>query len=205
MDVLEKLFGNGEKMRIIKLFLFNHDKAFDVVEVAERAKISQGVARREISNLQSIGFVKTKSYTKEIKVQRNRRLETVKKKSSGYGLNYKFEYLELIYKFLSDSNLFNETDLIRDISKAVKLDLLLTSGVFIKENDSRVDLLIVGEKINQSILDGVIKDIEAKVGKELNYAVFTTQDFKYRISVFDRLIRDILDYPHRKLVNKLLI
>jgi len=205
MDVLESLFGNGEKMRVIKLFLFNHDKAFDTAEVAERAKISQGIVRREVSNLEKIGFIRPRSYTKEIRVQKNRRMVLAKKKSLGFSLNYNFRYLEPLYKFLSESNMFSEEDMVRDISKALRLDLLIVSGVFMKETDSRVDLLIVGDKINQDLLEKTIKDIEARFGRELTFAVFNTQDFKYRISVFDRLIRDILDYPHRKLVNKLLI
>jgi len=205
MDALEKLFGNGEKMRIIKLFLFNHDKSFDVAEVAERAKISQGIARREISNLDKMGFIRSRSYSKEIKIQKNRKMVSAKKRAYGWALNYKFEYLEPLYKFLSDSNLFKQEDMVKEISKAIKIDLLIISGIFIKQADSRVDLLIVGEKLNQNLLDKTIKDIEAKLGRELNYAVFTTTDFRYRLSVFDRLLRDILDYPHQKLVNKLLI
>ena len=66
MDILEKLFGSAAKVKIIKLFLFNPDDAFDVAQTAERSKVSIGVARKEISDLEKIGFLKPKTYTKEI-------------------------------------------------------------------------------------------------------------------------------------------
>jgi hypothetical protein len=41
------------------------------------------------------------------------------------------------------------------------------------------------------------------VGKELRYAFFSTDEFKYRMSMYDKLVRDILDYPHKVLLDKL--
>ena len=45
--------------------------------------------------------------------------------------------------------------------------------------------------------------IEAEVGKEIKYAILETDDFKYRLGVGDRLIRDIMDYPHDVALDKL--
>ncbi len=118
-------------------------------------------------------------------------------------LNYKFEYLEPFYNFLSGSNAIKPEELISRISKGVKLDFLVIAGFFIKADDSRADLLIIGGHIKENIINSVIKDLEAEVGREINYAVFTTTEFKYRLGVFDKFIKDVLDYPHVKLVNKL--
>ena len=48
-----------------------------------------------------------------------------------------------------------------------------------------------------------MKIIESEIGKELRYAYFSTEDFQYRLSMCDKLTRDILDYPHKKILNKL--
>ena len=45
--------------------------------------------------------------------------------------------------------------------------------------------------------------VEAEIGKELTFASFETADFHYRLGMYDKLIRDILDYPHQKLLDKL--
>ncbi|MCR4311355.1 MAG: hypothetical protein NUV54_02190, partial [Candidatus Taylorbacteria bacterium] len=76
-------------------------------------------------------------------------------------------------------------------------------GVFIQDTDSRIDLLIVGDLLRTPALETVIRNIEAEIGKELRYAVFETADFEYRFGMYDKLVRDILDYPHRKVLNRL--
>ena len=45
--------------------------------------------------------------------------------------------------------------------------------------------------------------IEAEIGRELRYAAFTTEEFRYRVGVYDRLIRDAFDYPHRTILDKI--
>ena len=76
------------------------------------------------------------------------------------------------------------------------MKLVVTSGIFIKNHDSRVDLLIVGDKMKRGKIEEGIKRIEAEIGMELVYAVFETKEFLYRLNMYDKLVRDILDYPH---------
>ena len=45
--------------------------------------------------------------------------------------------------------------------------------------------------------------LEAELGREIRYAFFTTPDFRYRLGVYDRLLRDVFDYPHRVLLDKI--
>ena len=80
---------------------------------------------------------------------------------------------------------------------------MVLSGIFIRESDSVVDILIVGDKIKKHVVESALGSIEAELGKELTYAFFETNDFKYRIGVYDKFIRDIFDYPHKKIINKL--
>src|SRR3989344_4479321 len=43
---------------------------------------------------------------------------------------------------------------------------------------------------------------ETAPGREIRYAVFSTPEFRYRLTIQDRLIRDTLDYPHLVLLDK---
>ena len=45
--------------------------------------------------------------------------------------------------------------------------------------------------------------MEAEIGKELRYAVLNTKEFIYRLDMYDKFIRDILDYPHERLIEKI--
>ena len=38
--------------------------------------------------------------------------------------------------------------------------------------------------------------MEAEIGSELVYAIFDTKEFTYRLNMYDKLVRDILDFPH---------
>src|SRR6185436_13009984 len=112
METLEKLFGSSEKVKIMKLFLFNPENAFDVGEVSVRSKVSHSLARREIINLEKAGFLKRRTYSKDILRQKNRKMAFFKKRANGYMLNYKFAYLEPLYNFLSELNVQNPEELI---------------------------------------------------------------------------------------------
>jgi len=203
MDILEKLFGSAAKVKLIKLFLLNPDAVFDVTKAAERAKVSRGIARKEITNLEKIYFLRQKTYLKEVRRQKNRNIQVFRKRVNGWTLDLKFPYIEAIKTFLSNINPFRGKDMVDRLSRAGKIQLLIISGIFIKDPDSRVDLLVVGDSLKQSHLDNIIKTIESEIGKEIRYAVFETSEFNYRYSMFDKLIRDILDYPHEKIINKL--
>lgn len=203
MEILEKLFGSAAKVKIIKLFLFNPDSAFDNSETAERAKVSRAITRREVSNLEKIGFLKSRFYIKDIKRQKDRKIKTFRKRTNGWTLDPKFPYIEAIKSFLSNINPFKNKDIVEKISRAGKIQLLIISGIFIKDPDARVDLFIVGDNISQGRLDNIVKTIESEIGQEIRYAVFETPEFNYRYSIFDKFIRDILDYPHEKIINKL--
>jgi len=203
MDILEKLFGGSAKVKIINLYIFNPETAFDSSQVSERAKVSKAVARREIANLLKIGFIRPKSYIKEVRRQKNRTMGTFRKRTNGWALDPKFPYTEIIKSFLSSINPFKHKDIVNKISRAGKIQLLIISGIFIKDPDSRADLLVVGDNLKLGQLDNIIRTIESEIGKEIRYAVFETSEFNYRHSMFDKLIRDILDYPHEKIINKL--
>ena len=126
-----------------------------------------------------------------------------RKRVNGWTLDRKFPYVEDITSFLSNINPFKHKDIIDKISRAGKIKLLIIAGVFIKDPDSRIDLLVVGDELKNTQLDNIIKIIESEIGKEIRYAVFETKEFNYRLSMFDKLIRDLLDYPHEKIINKL--
>jgi len=199
-ETLEKLFGGAGKVKLIKLFIFNPESAFDLKDVSERAKVSKEMARRECNGLLKMKLIKTKSFFKSIK---SKKKPAVKKRVGGWALNRDFRYLEPLEEFLGAVNPFKDNKIVSRISRAGKIQLLLLTGIFIKNPESRIDLLIVGDSMKKNVLENAIKTIESEIGREIKYALFDTKTFQYRYYMFDKLVRDILDYPHRKIINKL--
>ena len=97
--------------------------------------------------------------------------------------------------------MFDRNALLKTFKKAGKVKLIIVSGAFIKSKDSRVDLLIVGDKIKRKTVEDGLKKIESEIGTELTYAVFDTEEFVYRLNMYDKLVRDILDFTHEVLLE----
>ncbi|OGZ41467.1 MAG: hypothetical protein A3B04_03230 [Candidatus Portnoybacteria bacterium RIFCSPLOWO2_02_FULL_39_11] len=93
--------------------------------------------------------------------------------------------------------------MLRRLMKIGRIRLALIGGVFLNTANSRVDLFLVGDDISRKKLMTFLADMEAEVGKEIEYAAMETKEFDYRFHMFDRFVRDILEKPHEKLLNKL--
>ncbi len=203
MDALTALFGNPIKVKILRLFLFNPETPFFLQEIVRRSMAPSGAVRRELSGLANGGFLRKRLVTKDIEIARGSK--TVMKKVHGlaYSLNGRFAYLEPLKNLLTISSITADESLTKRFAAAGRLKLLIAAGVFIQNWDSRVDLLLVGDELNLQKIESAIKGIEAEIGKEIHYSAFETQDFEYRVGIHDRLVRDILDYPHTTLVDRM--
>jgi hypothetical protein len=63
--------------------------------------------------------------------------------------------------------------------------------------------MIVGEHINKSKLKNFLSGIEAEAGKGINYVCMSTDEFRYRKGMFDKFVINILEGPHRILMDRL--
>jgi len=211
MEILSKLFGGNGIVKILRLFLFNPEIGYEVKEVVKRTRTSVDTVRSELSMLAKIGFIKKKSFFKEVEQKKERRRSTntkkkekvVRKRVYGWVLNPEFSYLEELKTLLVGTASLTDGDIIRRLRKAGTIKLVIASGIFVQNLDSRLDLLIVGDNLKQHQLTNIIKEIEAELGREIRYAVLEIQDFKYRLGVYDRLVRDVLDYPHQTVIDRI--
>ena len=203
-DVLAKLFGSPARVKVMRLFLLNQEHGFESKDIMTRTKIKSGAVRKELSLLSSIDFIKKRPFVKETVVpskKKNTPPTVTRKKTTGWFLNESFPFLKQIEKLLTDVDFFNHDSLSARFKNAGKIKLLVISGIFIKSNDSRADLLIVGDNLKQSTVYDIIKTIESEIGRELSYAVFPTAEFVYRASMYDKLIYDMFDFPHEVLID----
>lgn len=203
METLTKLFGSAAKVKIIKMFLFNSGTAYDVTQISDRTKESSSKVRREVHVLEKMDLIKRRVFYKTVHRKKGNKKIVGKVKTSGWILNTDFEFLAPLQQFLVNLNHLSPKDIARKLSKAGNMKLIIISGIFIQAPESRVDLLVVGDHIKKGSVENAIRTIEAEMGKEIRYAVFETADFQYRLGLYDKLIRDILDFSHEKIVNKI--
>jgi|AntRauTorckE6833_2_1112554.scaffolds.fasta_scaffold11380_3 hypothetical protein len=199
MQILEKLFGSSARVKIIKLFLFNPDENFDVQDISTKTKVSVSQTRKELNNLDNMGLIRKKSFFKEIE------LKTIikKKRVNGYILEQNFIYINHLRSLLINTEPFKHADVGKRIAKIGKLKLLAVSGIFIQNDDSRIDMLIIADEVKERSLKNLVLTLESEIGRELRYAVLGSEDFKYRLGIHDRLVRDVFDFPHHIVVDRL--
>lgn len=177
MEILGKLLGSVARVKIMRLFLLNKDGTFDVKEIEKRSLVKAPAIRKELKLLESVAFVR--------------------KKTSGYQFNLNFKYQKEFESLLISSDSLSIDNIHQMFKKAGKIRLLLVAGVFIKNEDSRLDLFIVGDNLKRNRVEDGIKKLEAEIGREITYAIFEYKEFIYRLNMYDKLIRDVLDFPHK--------
>jgi len=94
----------------------------------------------------------------------------------------------------------------RDVVRLGRIKLAIISGIFLDKehvDPDIADLLIVADDIDRRKLWAFLKSLEAEVGTEIKFAVMDIEEFKYRLQMFDRFVRVILESPHEKLIDKL--
>lgn len=203
MDILGKLFGAESKVKIMRLFLFNPEIPFTNEDVAERTKSSLSAVRHELITLRKIKLIKGKSFSKRILKKNGKQSSFSKKRVWGWVLNSSFQYLSELQQLLIDASLLKGPELVRKLNPAGKLKLVITAGIFIQNLDSRVDVLVVGDHMKRSTAERALDSIQAEIGKELRYVILETSEFNYRLGMYDKLIRDILDFPHTVVLDRL--
>lgn len=188
----------------MRFFLFNPDKVYAVKEAASRAHASPHEAEKELRIFERIGFTRRRQIIEtEVRTRRNKKPLVRRRKIVGWTLNRLFSYLLPLRNLVINTVLIDHREMIRRLARGGSLKLVIAAGVFIQEEDSRLDLLIVGDHLKKTIIGRVIKVMESEIGKELRYAILETAEFKYRSSICDKLIRDVMDYPHQALLDKL--
>jgi len=187
MEPLARLLGSPARLKTIRLFIFNQDAAFTLAEVASRTKLSKDAARRELNELIVTSLLRKKGGTTPAR----------------YQINPRFEHLSALDTFIRETTGVRPQTMLATLRRAGSLRLVVLSGFFTSIIESKIDLLVVGDNLDERVLTKAVHTLEAELGREIRYAFFPTADFRYRLGVYDRLLRDVFDYPHRLLLDKI--
>jgi len=187
-QILEGLFDSPIKFRLLRFFIRNQDGFFQVSEIAKKIRINAGSVKKHIEKLGGLGFLVQKS----------------QKGKKSYGLDKRFVFYSELKNLIFKSSPVDPKRLLLMIKNLGRVSLAIVSGIFINQDNSRIDLLLVGN-VKPRKLSDFMRKIEAEAGSEIKYSAMVKKEFDYRYDMYDKFIRDILDYRHEKLINKLKI
>ncbi len=192
MEVLENIFGSATKARLIRSFVYNPGVVFEANFLAKKIKARVEGVKKEINILERSGLIKRRP-------TKNENGRTV----NGATLNLNFKYLDAFREFLLKVSPLTEEVLARKLSLAGRVKLVVVAGIFINEENSRLDMLIVSERPDEKKLKKILTEIESEFAREISYSLMSVEDFKYRLGMGDKLVRDVFDFSHKVVLNKI--
>lgn len=198
-DPLTILFGSQARVKLLRFFLFNPSKEFTFDEISRRARLVRRTARTEINSLERAEVIKKKQFY----IQEEG--STKKVRAQGYALNKDFPNLQSLQTFLFETAPINAKTVLKHLRKAGSVDFVVIAGIFVREFDQRLDLLVAMKKYSPAKIETAIRSLESELGVEIRFAAFESEDLKYRVGMYDKLTRDVFDYPHQIIVDKIAI
>ena len=181
--MVEQLFGSKTRVKLLSLFLNNPDRPFYVREITRKIDEQINSVRRELSNLLSIGIIKSEG-------AKNRLY---------YEVNQKYNYYDQLrsifttapVKASGEKHLKEEDHIAGQLRTTGTIDLAFLTGTFVRENRINIDLFVVGD-VNRAKLLKVVSDIEQELGREVNYTLMTPREYEYRLNLNDRFLANVM-------------
>ena len=196
-DPLAILFGSQARVKLLRFFLFNPSKEFTFDDISKRARLVRRTARTETSALEKAGVIVKRTMYVPIDGK------SKKMKVLGFALDKSFPELQALQTFLFETAPIDGKNLLTHLRKSGTIDFLVVAGVFVREFDQQLDVLISMKKISQAKVEKAIRALESEIGVEIRFAVMSNEDLLYRVGMYDKLTRDLFDYKHQVLVGKI--
>jgi len=185
-EVFSQIFDSRARARLVKFFMLNDRQQSTLRELVQKNRMSRSQIVRELARLVKIKMVISRSRKGE------RYFET----------NRDFIFYPELKSLVIKSNTLPECRSLGRIKNLGKIRLALISGVFLNHPKSRADLLVVGDELSQAKLKHLLENMEAEVGKEINYSVMSSQEFKYRTDMLDKFVMEFLEGPYEEIICK---
>lgn len=202
MELLSRLLGGIERVKIMRFFLHHEDELFAASEIVEKTKSKSVSAKKELTALAAMGFIERKRAKMVVTTGAKKKTSRVKE-VNGYKLNLEFPHNEALKELLFDFQLVDKKELASRFKTLGRIKLFVVAGIFINDPKSRLDILLIGEAIKKPKAEKIFEGISAEVGREVVYSIMDVDEYEYRIKMYDKFIRDVMEMPHEKVVDKI--
>jgi hypothetical protein len=204
--MLEKLFGSRARVKILNIFLLNPREKYYIRQLSRGLKLQLNSTRRELENLEKFGILTSvhgvsskvgdseNDYGEYGDMEDKPSLANAsedKQEKKYYRANIAFVLFEEIKALVVKAQILYGRDFVSKLQKIGKIKLLILTGFF-ANNNTLTDLLIVG-KVNKNKLLKLIKELELELGREINFTLMETREFKYRRDITDIFLYEILE------------
>lgn len=201
-DFLASFIGSKERAQLLRVFIFNPAEALTLPALAKRAGISGAAAAREIRVLEKLGIVKKgKSFAISL-ANGTKRMVQGKQKEDMWTINRDFKHSLGLSAFVHETSPVKFDNIVGALRSGGKISAVILSGSFMGDPTRPADIIVAADPLHERKLESAIRQLEPQFGREIRFAAFSTPEFRYRLTIQDRLIRDTLDFPHLVLLDR---
>jgi len=210
--MIDQLFGSKTRVKLLQLFFSNPNRSFYVREITRKIDEQINSVRRELSNLLSIGIIKSNADNNRLYYEVDQEYEYYQPLAAIFGglkmtppaseekTTSKKTAKEQQPEIPVAAEVAPEHPLAKAIRGTGHIELAFLTGQFTRDDQSGIDILIVGDT-NQSKVENFIEELENTEKKELRYTVMPMDTYKYRIQINDRFIGSVLSAKKQVIIN----
>jgi len=179
MDI-SKIFNSKTRKEIFRLYFTNPESEYYLRELERTLEIPVSMIRNELVRLEKDGIFQARKRGNQIH----------------YFLNKTYplfnELKSIVFKTIGIQGMLKEI-----LRKIKGIEAAFIYGSFAKQEEnakSDIDVLIIG-KIDDSVLIGEIRKLEAVLQREISYSLITRGEFKKKAKEKDSFISDLIKNP----------
>lgn len=186
--MLGRIFTSKTRVKILTLFMINPEKEMFVREISRTIDENINAVRRELLNLEQIGLLTSKK-------EGNMKY---------YSVNNDFMIYEELKSIILKTEGIAKT--INDnLSQIGEIKLAFIYGSFAsgkEDTGSDIDIFLVG-KVHEDKLIKEMLELEKSLSREINYVLFSEDEFRERITDEDPFVTNVLREPKIMIIGDL--
>ena len=186
-SLLERLFSSRVRIRLLSIFLLHPDEQYHIRALASEVNAQYSAVWKELRNLEDAGLLQSE-------------------KSAGrklFHLNPQFPIIPELRNILLKT--ISAGDLLRNALHGVEgVERAFIFGSFAEgelDAESDLDLMIIGE-VEMADVASVVDGIEQMIAREVNYILFTREEWDSRLEEGDPFANNIRNAPKVMLIGK---
>lgn len=205
IQLLEQFFAGGVKLKLWKVFSLNTHREFTLKDLVRLTKTKSDLLIVNLKEMMKQGVIQGEK--KNIVNEKQQKEQAIV-----YSIVKDFPLLPEITQLILTAIPRSSDKVLNELGMLQRLKTVLLSGFFTSKlglsthvystTQAPIDMLLIFEKIPSNVSE-IIGELEHKLGRDLRYAALDQEDFKYRHSIGDKLIRDVLDFEHIVAMDKM--
>jgi hypothetical protein len=196
-DFLSLFMQDATRARVLRTLVLNEHEVFTPERVGKRTGMSAKPAKKALIALERLGVARHSRVAAEKKIRgKKQAMDDV------WFLDPHFPHARSLAVFVREISPLRYDEVLETLKKSGRLSVVVLSGTFVGDSTRPADIVVAGDSMSERRMETAMRALEAIFGRELRYAAFPTAEFRYRMTVQDKLLRDTFDFPHRILLDR---